>query len=245
MIFGPHRGPVDPDDLPAHYPWPDRGGRAWVRAMMACTLDGAAAGSDGLSDSISSDADGEVFSAVRRFADAVLVGGGTLSAEQYGPLRSSDEDADRREAAGQARAPRLAVVSGSLDLPLADDGFLASPEPPLVLTHADPDPDRLAALRERAEVVQADGDTVGADWVVERLVERGLWRVVCEGGPSLLADVAAAGLLDEADLSFSPMLVGTEATPDTSMLTDPRRFTLHHVLTADDFLMSRYVRADA
>ena len=245
MIFGPRRGPVAADDLPEHYPWPDRGGRAWVRAMMVATLDGAAAGSDGLSGSISGDADGEVFVAVRRFADAVLVGGGTLKAEEYGPLRSTDEDAARRREAGQAEAPVIAVVSGSLKLPLGEDGFTGSAVRPLVFTTADPDPERLAAVRERCEVVQAPGDTVEITWVVDQLVERGLWRIVCEGGPSLLRSAAEAGLMDEADLTFSPMLVGTSATPRTEVLGDPRRFALEHVLTGEDFLMGRYVRRDA
>ena len=244
MIFGPARGPVEPDDLPEHYPWPQRDGAAWVRAMMVCTLDGAAAGADGLSGSVSGEADGAVFSAVRRLADAVLVGGGTLAAEGYGPMLASDRDAARREADGQAPAPVLAVVSGSLDLPLADDRFTTSTVPPLVFTTADPDPDRLAALRERCEVVQADGDHVDVGWVIDCLVARGLWRIVCEGGPSLLGQVAEAGRLDEADLTFSPMLVGTASTPATAMLPDPRSFALHHVLSADDFLMSRYVRRD-
>lgn len=242
MIFGPGRGPLTAESLAAAYPWPERDGRAWIRAMMVCTLDGAAAGDDGLSDSISGAADGEVFTAVRRFADAVLVGGGTLAAEQYGPMRSSDADVRRRAAAGQAPAPVLAVVSGSLRLPLHEDGFTASTVPPLVFTTAHPDPGRLAALRERCEVVQADGGVVEARWVVDRLVERGLWRIVCEGGPSLLHDVAAADLLDEADLTFSPLLVGSATTPDTDMLAAPCRFGLAHVITAEHFLMSRYLR---
>lgn len=242
MIYGSKRGPVETDELPEHYPWPERGGAAYVRAMMVCTLDGAAAGADGLSGSVSGDADGEVFTAVRRFADAVLVGGGTLKAEEYGPLRSTPEDAERRAAAGQAEAPVIVAVSGSLDLPLGDDGFTASAVRPIVFTPASADPDKLAQVRERCEVVQADGDEVTVDWVVEQLVARGLWRIVCEGGPTLLRDAAAAGLVDEADLTFSPMFVGTEKTPPTDMLGDPASYELAHVLTADGFLMSRYVR---
>lgn len=245
MIYGPAVGPVDDEDLSEHYPWPDRDGAAWVRAMMVTTLDGAAAGADGLSGSVSGTADRGVFRAVRRFADAVLVGGGTLKSEEYGPTSATDADRERRLAAGQLEAPVLAVVSGSLDLPLGDDGFTASPVGPLVFTHASPDPGRLAALRERCEVVQADGDTVEAAWVVDQLVERGLWRIVCEGGPSLLRDVAEAGLLTEADITLSPMLVGTDRTPTTEMLAHPRSFTLRHVLTGDGFLMNRYVREDA
>ena len=244
MIYGPRPGPLTRDDLLEAYPWPDRGGRAWVRSMMVGTLDGAAAGSDGLSGSVSGDADGEVFSAVRRLADVVLVGGGTLSAEAYGPLLAAAEDAERRRGNGQAAAPVIAVVSGSLSLPVGEEYFTASTIRPLVFTTAAPDARRLAALEEFCDVVRAEGDTVEAAWVVDQLVGRGLWRIVCEGGPSLLRDVTTAGLLDEADLTFSPMLVGTSKTPDTEMLPDPRRFELAHVLTAEHFLMSRYLRSD-
>ncbi|ROR93047.1 riboflavin biosynthesis pyrimidine reductase [Nocardioides aurantiacus] len=244
IIFGPERGPVAVDDLPRHYPWPERDGAAYVRAMMVCTLDGAAAGADGLSGSISGDADGEVFVAVRRFADAVLVGGGTLKSEEYGALRSTADDAERRVAAGQAEAPVIAVVSGSLDLPLGEDGFTGSTRRPLVFTTADPDPERLAAVRERCEVVHADGAEVEVSWVIDRLVERGLWRIVCEGGPTLLRDAADQGRLDEADLTFSPMLVGTASTPDTELLGDPRSFALTQVIAAEEFLMARYTRRD-
>lgn len=243
MIFGPQRGPVTDGDLADHYPWPERDGRAWVRAMMVSTLDGAAAGADSLSGSISGSADRDVFTAVRRYADAVLVGGGTLSSEQYGAMKAVGDATDRRAAQGQAEAPRLVVVSGSLDLPMGDDGFLGSTVAPLVLTGSGADKDKVAALRERCEVVRAPDERVKPQWAIDQLVERGLWRIVCEGGPTLLRDVTAAGLLDEADLTFSPMVVGTSATPDTDVIDDPAAFELAHVLTADHFLMSRYVRA--
>jgi riboflavin biosynthesis pyrimidine reductase len=44
--------------------------------------------------------------------------------------------------------------------------------------------------------------------VLEDLAGRGLTRVVCEGGPSWLGQVAAAGRLDELCLTVSPQLAG-------------------------------------
>ena len=68
MIYGPTPGDLDDDQVRDAYPWPDHG--RWVRAMMVTTLDGAAAGPDGLSGSISSDVDRAVFDAVRRLVAA-------------------------------------------------------------------------------------------------------------------------------------------------------------------------------
>ena len=242
MLHGPTVGPVADDDLSDAYPWPDTTDRPYVRAMMVTTLDGAAAGDDGLSGSVSGGADRAVLRAVRRFADVVLVGGGTMKAEGYGPLRARDEDAARRERQGQAAAPVLAVVSGSLDLPLGEGSFADSDLTPIVFTSERADPARVAEASERVEVVQLPGEHVDAATVIDQLHKRGLGRIVCEGGPGLLHQVTDAGLLDEADITVSPMLVGTERTPDTPMLQAPASFELQHVLTAEEFLMLRYTR---
>ena len=242
MLHGPTVGPVADDDLSDAYPWPDTTDRPYVRAMMVTTLDGAAAGDDGLSGSVSGGADRAVLRAVRRFADVVLVGGGTMKAEGYGPLRARDEDAARREQQGQAAAPVLAVVSGSLDLPLGEGSFADSDLTPIVFTSERADPARVAEASERVEVVQLPGEHVDAATVIDELHKRGLGRIVCEGGPGLLHQVTDAGLLDEADITVSPMLVGTERTPDTPMLQAPASFELQHVLTAEEFLMLRYTR---
>ena len=111
---GPSAGLSD-DDVRDAYPWPDLASeRRWVRAMMVTTLDGAAAGPDGLSGSISSSVDKAVFHAVRRLAGAVLVGAGTVRAEGYGPLRAAEADAEVRAAAGLAAhlGPGGSVVVG-------------------------------------------------------------------------------------------------------------------------------------
>ena len=242
MIHGPQPGPVDDDALSHHYPWPDTTERAYVRAMMVCTLDGAAAGDDGLSGSVSGGADRAVLRAVRRFADVVLVGGGTMKAEGYGPLKARAEDADVRREAGQAPAPVLAVVSGSLDLPLDPGGFTDSAVTPIVFTTESADPAKVDDVRQRCEVVQLPGEKVDAEQVLEQLHRRGLGRVVCEGGPGLLHQVTEAGLLDEADITIAPMLVGTDKTPSTPMVSDPGAMVLQHVLTAEEFLMLRYTR---
>ena len=245
LILGQPVGALTDEQVVAAYPWPP--GRRWVRAMMVTTLDGAAAGPDGLSGSISGDADQAVFAAVRRQADAVLIGAGTLRTERYKPMRAKEEDAEARREQGLATAPRLVIVSGSLELPWSEPVFSESALPPLILTGTNADPAALAQVPATCEVVtlagDLAGDTVGAAAILDAMEERGLRRIVCEGGPTLLHDLVAAGLLDEADITVSPVFTGTNLSPHTPGLRDVAEFELAQVLTADGFLMARYLSA--
>jgi riboflavin biosynthesis pyrimidine reductase len=118
---------------------------------------------------------------------------------------------------------------------------------PLVLTCAA----AAAAARIRvgtaAEVVDcsaADPGQVDLGTLLARLADRGLLRVLAEGGPSLLGAFIAAGLLDEICLTSAPVLVGGGAVRIAAgagdTLTAMRRA---HVLTdAEGYLYTRYVR---
>jgi riboflavin biosynthesis pyrimidine reductase len=225
------------DELLALYPWPQSG--TWVRAMMVETLDGAAAGADGLSGSISSPVDQRVFNTVRRHADVVLIGAGTMRAEQYTPMRAKDADAEARTAAGQLPAPVIAVVSRSLELPWNLPVWSESTERPLVITGSSADPGALAEAEAHAEIVALD--QLVPEAIIEVLGDRDLGRILCEGGPRLLRDLTAAGLVDEADITISPLIAGTGKSPETGVLPVAARFGLAHVLTDDDHLMVRYV----
>lgn len=244
---------VTDEDLVALYAYPDPPpSSGWVRANMVSTVDGAAAGPDGLSGSVSSPADRIVFSTLRGLADVVLVGAGTVAAEGYSDPRPRPSFAWMRTGLGQAPVPALAVVTASGRLPealLERPGYLArSAGAPgrwrlLVLTTASADAVLLALLRKRLgseAVVVAGTDRVEPAAAVAALVSRGMPRVLCEGGPSLLAHVAAAGALDELCLTTSPVLAGG---PASRVLGDPpvdAALRLVHLLEQDGTLVARW-----
>ncbi|WP_327233823.1 pyrimidine reductase family protein [Streptomyces sp. NBC_01317] len=223
----------------------DAGAGVWLRANMVSTLDGAAQ-HDGLSQALSSDADMRIFGTLRALADAVVVGAETVRQEGYRPARAREAFAARRAAAGQNPAPVIAVVTASLDLDFSLPLFTEPLVPTLVLTGAAAPADRVLAARKAGAEVLIAGDGAGVDPVraVRTLAGRGLRRLLAEGGPRLLGQFLAAGVLDELCLTLSPTLTSGYAQRITGgpALAVPERFALASLLEEDGFLFSRYRR---
>ena len=219
----------------------------WLMANMVASVDGAIA-IDGVSGGLGGDADRVVFRAVRASCDWIVVAAGTARAERYGIPRSTDTVARRRAADGRSVAPRLAVVTGSVDLdpglPMFADRHRDEP-PALVVTGAAPPRDRVAALDGLAEFVHLDATRPTPGLVLDELRRRGADVVLAEGGPTFNGQLVAAGLVDELCLTLSPQLVGGDSrriVAGASTAT-PAPLTLVRLLEADGVLFARYVRS--
>jgi riboflavin biosynthesis pyrimidine reductase len=190
-----HPAPIvelDDDQLRADYGFPASG--TWIRANMVSTLDGVMRGPDGGSRSISTPADQRVFSIARRDADAVLVGAGTIRAEDYRPSVRT-----------------VAIVTARLGLPLSLRMFSERTEAharPIALTTTRAADAASGELRRVIDIVPCGDTDVDLRAVIQALTDRGHRRIHCEGGPSLLSDLVAAGLLDELLLTMVPRLLG-------------------------------------
>jgi len=128
--------------------------------------------------------------------DVVLVGAGTATAERYRP----------------ACVP-IAVVSAHLS-PSPSERLFTPAEglaTPILLTCAAAPAVRRAALSPYAEIVDCGDETVDLGLVKAELERRGRRRILCEGGPRLLTDLLAAGLVDELCLTLAPVLVAGAA----------------------------------
>jgi riboflavin biosynthesis pyrimidine reductase len=202
------------------YPEIPFGGR-WLRANMIAAVDGAATDARGSSRGLSGTADRRLLVALRGLSDVILAGATTVRREAYKRSRPRPEVVQWREAHGLAAAPRLAIVSASLDFDYRSELFQSEDGPrPIVITTADAPTLRLATMRELADVIVAGVGRVDLDVAVAALAERGLMRMLCEGGPNLLGQVADAGLIDELCVTFAPSLA---ASPNAlPIMTWPR-----------------------
>lgn len=212
-----------------------------VRANMVATLDGAGVGPDGRSASISSPADRRMFRVLRALADVVLVGAGTVRAEGYRELPVAGHLRDARAALGRPPQIALAVVTrrGAVPADVRPGGT-----PPYVVTGPD---GRDAAARavgtERVLEVPAPGGVLDLPAALRALADRGLRQVLTEGGPALLGDLLAAGLVDELCLTTTPLLAGPAAPgvlAGGSRFAPPGGARLRHLLHADGTLLARW-----
>ena len=68
--------------------------------------------------------------------------------------------------------------------------------------------DRRAELARHADVIIGGEHEVTAEAAVSALARRGYREILAEGGPHLLGQLAAAGLIDELCVTISPVLAG-------------------------------------
>lgn len=216
--------------------------RPWVALNMVASADGAVT-VDGRSGGLSSAGDKAVFFGLRALADVILVGAGTVRAEDYGPPRTSTDQQAARVARGQAAFPTIAVVSGRLDLDPAARLFVDTPTRPIVLTGDRADATRRTALEAVADVVAVGAEHVDPARALAALAQRGTGVVLCEGGPTLNGTLLRAGLVDELCLSVAPLLASGD---DPRIVRGPTLDPLHalrleRVLVEDGFAFFRYL----
>lgn len=165
-----------------------QGGAARPRVIVkwAQTLDGRAAASDGSSQWITGAAARADVHRRRAAADAILVGTGTLLAD--------DPSLTARDASGGLLVPAdeqpLPVVLGRRAVP-ADARVRAHPA---------------LAARGLADPLQLSGADLAAD--LAALAERGVRSVFVEGGPTVASALIAADLADEVLVYVAPALLG-------------------------------------
>lgn len=199
-------------------------GRPWVTAKFAMSLDGKIATRSGHARWISGEASRAHAHALRDRSDAVIVGIGTVLAD--------DPRLTVRPAPADGRQPHRIVVDTRLRMPL--DAALAGPglATGTTVAFAAPDgetdgPGLPASDRTRAAAALEDrglgllglppdpSGRVSLRELLAALGRRGCNEVLVEGGGELLAGLFALGLVDEVEACLAPIVIGgrTASTP--------------------------------
>ncbi|MEA2409332.1 MAG: hypothetical protein QOE69_3451 [Thermoleophilaceae bacterium] len=210
--------------------------RPYLGINMVSSLDGKAT-LDWRTKGLSTEVDRRLFHHLRTQADAVMVGAGTAREERYGRITKNDELRQKRQNEGLVPDALAVVVSGRLELP---------PDLPLL---NDPEQRVVIATGSDAELPGIQGDVeyarVGDDLprLMAYLHERhGVRSVLCEGGPTLNAELLRAGGVDELFHCLAPKLAGEPDAPTmvSGVLHETAEMELVWVLESESHLFMRY-----
>lgn len=176
-------------------------------------LEGGAAASGGIISG-RDETDRFVMGLLRAFADAVLVGAGTVRAEgrralwtpEYIFPAATEAFAALRQSLKRQKTPRLVVVTARGDLDPSDRALQVGA---LVLTTAAAAPQLRKALPKASEVrAISDGERIAVDEIFATLKAEGHRTILTEGGPHLFGQLVARKRVDELFLTVSPRLAG-------------------------------------
>lgn len=237
-------GVIDAEGLALAYAYPElAGAQTWVRTNFVSTLDGAATGEDGRSGSINTQADRDVFGLLRALADVILIGAGTARAEAY--QRAAVRAPWQHLRRGRPAHPTMAVVSRAgnvpplLSQPREDSGDV------LLITCARARDESIHLARSTLgedHVIVAGEDAVDLVEAVNSLADRGLRRILCEGGPHLMRDLTASGCVDELCLTITPTLVAGDHRNITAGAAVTASFMPRLLIESEGALLGRWVR---
>lgn len=199
-----------------------------VVVNMAVSVDGRITTRGRERVALGSERDRRLMDELRTGADAVIVGAGTVRHDGHPIVIRYDDLCEKRAAHGREPHPVNVVLSRSLDLPLRSRFFASKDTRRIVFTTRAATGARVRGFSRIAEVVVLPGRALDPRRVMDGLRERGLKRVLLEGGGEVHFAFAKAGLVGEVYVTVTPRLIGGKSAPS--------------LLDGDGFLWKDHVR---
>ena len=221
-------------EIAKHYQPPKS---SWVRANMVVSQDGQFVGPNDTSRDLTNSQDLSLLLLLRALSDVLLVGANTARRENYRAPKKQAEFAFLNRP-----TPTLAIVSSSLNFDLTSPLFHGGEQQTIVINAGNIEPS--SELLSVAKVVPVLNDGNFTIRLIETLSDLGFAKVTCEGGPRLLSQLLEAEVIDEYDLTISPVVAGIEsALPN--VLPNDLNWRLAASATAGEFKFQRYLKTRA
>ena len=232
-LFPARVADVDDEQLLSWYAMPERP-EGWVRFNFVASADGAAT-VQGRSGGLGNAADFRVLHLLRRLADVLLVGAGTIRAEGYGGDLVGDDGRSWRLERGLSPHPPVAVVSGRLDLDPGAPLFTEAVARPIVVTTVQADPERRRALDRgipEDHIVLDPGHDLNKNTLHSLELTRRFGEIAALGFPTLAAVSNKDFVGETLDAAGPDRLAGSLAAAVICILKGARIVRMHDAAAA-------------
>jgi len=188
--------------------------RPFVQLKLATSLDGRIATAAGESRWITGEEARAVVQRLRNKTDAIMIGAGTMRADDPELLTRTDPQ--------RLRPPVRVVLDSALSLPLSARLIATIEKAPVMLIGAEgADAARQAALQAvgvKVALLPAGRGGVDIKAALDLLVKEGVRGMLVEGGGELAASLIAANAVDRIEWFRAPIVLGAEGRPSVAAL---------------------------
>lgn len=189
--------------------------RPYIFINSAMSADGKLSTFERKQIKISGKADFDRVDDLRAGADAVMVGIGTMTADNPSLTVKSEDRRKDRILRGLDENPARVIVDSSARTPLNADIFKKGAGQKIIVVSRAAPAEKTAALAALPEtkVITAGSDRVDLEEMAVLLKKEGIDRLMVEGGASLNYGLIAAGLADELKIFVGNSVIGGKTAP--------------------------------
>lgn len=219
--------------------------RPYVLLSVAASVDGYIDDNTDERLLLSNDEDFDRVDEERAGVDAILVGANTIRRDNPRLLVRSDDRRKRRVDAGLAETPIKVTLSATGDLDPSSKFFSTGDGDKLVYVPSAAVSKASASVGSVSTIVDA-GPKVDPAFILDDLGDRGVKRLMVEGGGRIHTLFLSSDLADEIHLVVAPFFIGDSTAPrfvgDAAYPQSPsRRMTLAEVRQIGDVVLLRYL----
>jgi 2,5-diamino-6-(ribosylamino)-4(3H)-pyrimidinone 5'-phosphate reductase len=187
--------------------------RPYIIVNMAMSADGKISSVARRQVRISGQGDRARVDRLKAGCDAVMVGIGTVLADDPSLTVKSEELRRERVSRGMPENPARIVVDSRGRTPAGADLLHKGPGERIIAVSESAGKEAASRFHGLATVIAAGGGEVDLPLLMARLHERGIGRLMVEGGGSLVASLFAHGLVDEFSTFVGNLVIGGKDAP--------------------------------
>ena len=187
--------------------------RPYVVVNVAMSADGKLSTIERRQVKISGEQDFARVDRLKAGCDAVMVGIGTVLADDPSLTVKGEEAREQRRNRGIDEHPARVIVDSAARIPIDAKVLHKGEGKRVIAVSLRADPEKVAALKQYATVIIAGEDKVDLAKFLDELGAMGIQRLMVEGGGALIEGLVRAGLVDEIYTFIGNIIIGGKDAP--------------------------------